>query len=340
MTQVAEKSPSHDDGLLDAYSNAVVSAVEKVKPSVVSIASGRRLARRGRSGYVQPLPHEGAEGEFVPRGMGSGVVITPDGYILTNAHVVEGSAELEVTFADGREMTATVVGADQATDIAVIRVGASGLPAAELGDSDSLKVGQLVVAVGTPHALQHTVTAGIVSAVGRTLRSRTGRLIEGVIQTDAALNPGNSGGPLVDSHGSVVGINTAILAWAQGLCFAIPSNTARWVAGLLMRDGRVRRAYMGVVAQDTLLPSGLVSRLGLPAKKGVRVEGVERGSPASHAGLRAGDILVSLGASVLGGVDGLHRALTEKIIGREVPVAVVRDEELLRLVVTPQESPE
>ncbi len=329
MTQLLEKTgalpeaPENDDlDLLDAYSRAVISAADRVRPAVVSIRSGR--GRRNRE------PGAG--------GMGSGFVITPDGYILTNAHVVESASEITAAFSDGSEKHAQVAGVDSATDIAVVRVAASGLPAAELGDSARLRTGQLVIAIGSPHALEHSVTAGVVSAVGRTLRSRTGRLIENVIQTDAALNPGNSGGPLVDSRGRVVGINTAILAWAQGLCFAVPANTARWVASLLIKEGRVRRAYLGVAAQDAPMPPATVARLGLPAKRGVRIEGVERGSPASVAGMVAGDVLVSLGSVVVEGIDALHRALTANIIGKEIPAAVVRGDELLRLVVRPADG--
>jgi S1-C subfamily serine protease len=329
MTQVLDRPAAkqgHDNGpdeagIFDAYSNAVIGAVERVSPSVVSVKTGRPTRRNTESS-----------------GVGSGVVITPDGYLVTNAHVADNAKRLHVAFADGSEHEAQVVGLDHATDVAVLRVAASALAAAPLGDSAALKVGQLVIAIGTPHALQQTVTAGIVSAVGRTLGSRTGRQIENVIQTDAALNPGNSGGPLVDSRGKVVGINTAVLAWAQGLCFAVPINTARWVASELIRVGRVRRAYLGIVAQDIPLPAAIVSDLGLPTGKAIKVLGVERGSPASSAGLQAGDVIVSIGPAAIDGIDALHRSLIAQVIGQRTPVAVVRGGALIRVAVVPVEA--
>ncbi len=322
MTQLLErpqpKVAPDDEDLLDAYSRAVTGAVERIGPSVVSIRSG---SGRGDGG-----------------GIGSGVVIASDGYVLTNAHVVEHARKLTAVFASGEEREAELAGADPATDLAVVRVVASGLPAAELGDSSKLRPGQLVVAIGTPHALEQTVTAGVISALGRTLRSRTGRLIDNVIQTDAALNPGNSGGPLVDARGRVIGVNTAVLAWAQGLCFAVPSNTARWVSGLLIRDGKVRRAFLGVAARDVPIAADTVARLGLGSGKGVRVDGVEQSSPAAGAGLQEGDVIVRLGADGIDSIDALHRALNAGVIGQDTPLAVVRQGELLTLRVRPTES--
>ncbi|MBM3956827.1 MAG: trypsin-like peptidase domain-containing protein, partial [Gemmatimonadetes bacterium] len=242
-------------------------------------------------------------------------------------------------FTDGVRVDGETVGVDPATDIAVVRLTASNLHAAELGDSAALRVGQLVIAIGHPHAFHFTVTAGVVSAVGRSLRGRAGRLIENVIQTDAALNPGNSGGPLTDSRGRVVGVNTAVIPFAQGLSFAIPINTATWVAGILIRDGRVTRGYLGISAQSVDLDPALVAKLGLPAPTGVRVADVERGSPAYASGIRPGDVLVALGESLLTDIDALHRALTKDLIGRDTPAAVIRDDALFRLLVTPAAAP-
>ena len=334
---LADRAADNSLELLDAYSKAVADAVERVKPSVVSLAAHRerRWGRGPSTGSGRGPSGEPGRGERT--GMGSGVVIAQDGYLLTNSHVVDGASELVATFADGRELPAQVVGHDPATDTGVVRVGESGLPAAELGDSDTLRQGQVVIAIGTPHALEHTVTAGIVSALGRTLRSRNGRLIENVIQTDAALNPGNSGGPLVDSRGRVVGINTAVIAWAQGLCFAVPVNTAKWVADTLIREGRVRRGYLGVSAHNAPVAPDVVARLQLPVKTGVRVAAVESGSPAAVAGIRPGDILVALDRAVLEDIGALHRALAAEVIGRQVAVAAVRDGELVRATVQPVE---
>src|SRR5438128_9445807 len=248
--------------LLDAYSQAVIRVVERVAPSVVNV-------RRGRSG-------------------GSGVIVTPDGYTLTNAHVVEGASAVDVTLSSGAEARAPVVGADAATDLAVIRIPGSGLQAAELADSDALRVSQLVIAIGDPLGLHSTVTTGVVSALGRSLRGQDGRVTENVTQTDAALNPGNSGGPLVDTHAKVIGINTAIIPMAQGICFAIPATTARLVAATLIRDGRVRRAYLGISGAATPIGRPLAAELGLANTAGIRVLDVVAGGPAERAGGRAG----------------------------------------------------
>ena len=309
---------SQDDfELLDAYSRAVIRAAESVRDAVV------RLTRPGGNGRG---------------GLGSGILISTDGHILTNSHVVEGAQQVTAAFADGSEMPGVVVGHDPATDIGVVKVDGSSRPIATLGDSSKLRVGQLVIAVGSPHALEHTVTAGVISALGRTLRSRNGRLIENVIQTDAALNPGNSGGPLVTSYGHVVGINTAVMQWAQGLSFAVPSNTAKWVAETLIEQGRVRRGFLGVSVHTVNVRDELVRKFGLPGRSGVRIAAVEKGSPAAIGGIRPGDILVAVGRDAVESTDALHRALTGEMIGRKLLVAVVRDGELLSTDVVPAES--
>ncbi|OLD51343.1 MAG: hypothetical protein AUI58_08000 [Chloroflexi bacterium 13_1_40CM_2_70_6] len=286
--------------------------VERVAPSVVNV-------RRGRAG-------------------GSGVIVTPDGYTLTNAHVVEGASAVDVTLGSGAEARAPVVGADAATDLAVIRIPGSGLQAAELADSDALRVGQLVIAIGDPLGFHSTVTTGVVSALGRSLRGSDGRVIENVIQTDAALNPGNSGGPLVDTHAKVIGINTAIIPMAQGICFAIPATTARLVAATLIRDGRVRRAYLGISGAATPIGRPLAAELGLANTAGIRVLDVVAGGPAERAGVRARDLLVSLDAVALGTLSDLQRALAADRIGRAATLALIRHGELLQLSVTPAEA--
>ena len=299
--------------LLDAYSQAVVRVVERVTPSVVNV-------RRGQSG-------------------GSGVIVTPDGYALTNAHVVEGVREVAVTLRNETEpVRAPVVGADPATDLAVVRIPRSGLPAAELAESETLRVGQLVIAIGDPLGFQSTVTTGVVSALGRSLRGNDGRLIDNVIQTDAALNPGNSGGPLVDTHAKVVGVNTAIIPMAQGVGFAIPAATARLIAGILIRDGRVRRAYLGIGAAQTPIGRQLAAELHLGATSGIRVLEVVAGGPAQRAGIVAGDLLVSLDGIGLSTLSDLQRALTGDRIGRSSDVSFVRMGELRRAAVTLAEA--
>jgi S1-C subfamily serine protease len=309
---------------LDAYSQAVVRAVDRVGPAVVSVLAVHSSWHR--------------RGEL--RGGGSGVVIAPDGYVLTNGHVVTGASAIEVTLSDGRRLPASAIGADPHTDLAVLRVAAAGLPAATLGDSGRLRVGQLVIAIGNPFGFQATVTAGVISALGRTLRAQTGRLIDNVIQTDAALNPGNSGGPLVDSRGTVVGLNTAIIAFSQGLCFAIPVNTATWVAAQLIRHGRVRRAWLGITAQAAPLGRPTVVRHRLAADRAVRVVEVAPGSPAERAGLRSGDVIVALDGAPIDSADDLQRALGAGRIGIPVPIEALRDGERLRLLVTPAETPD
>src|SRR5438270_3723293 len=298
--------------LLDAYSQAVVRVVERVTPSVVNV-------RRGQSG-------------------GSGVIVTPDGYALTNAHVVDGAQAVEVTLGSGKEARAQVVGSDPATDLAVIRIAESGLPVAELAETDSLRVGQLVIAIGDPLGFHSTVTTGVVSALGRSLSARDGRLIENVIQTDAALNPGNSGGPLVDTHAKVVGINTAIIPTAQGICFAIPAATARMVAGMLIRDGRVRRAYLGIGGAATPIGRQLANELGITNTSGIRVLEVVAGGPAQRGGLAVGDLIVDLGGAPVATPPGLQPGLGAGRLGRSVEVGYVRFGELHRTTVTTVEA--
>jgi S1-C subfamily serine protease len=311
-----------DAAVLDAYSRAVVSVVDAVGPAVVSVTIGRR-SEDGRIGAA---------------GAGSGVIVAPDGYVLTNSHVVRGAGRLEATLTDGRTLRAHLVGEDPSTDLALIRLGASDMPTAVLGRSASLRVGQLVVAIGNPLGFQSTVSAGVVSALGRAFRSRTGRLIENVIQTDVALNPGSSGGPLVDSAGRVVGINTAIIAQAQGLSFAIPIDTASWVIGELLAHGRVRRAWLGLVAHTRPLDRSQGRRLGIAGPQVVEVVSVEPGGPAARAGLVAGDWLVTLDGQATTTVDDLHRHLVATAIGVPVSVGVLRDRRTMHLSVTPTEG--
>lgn len=323
-------SEEEAEALLDSYSQAVVTVAEKVGPAVVNISAvHHRTARTPRG----PMPFEAP-------GAGSGVIIAPDGYILTNSHVVHGATRLEVVLGDGSAFPARPVGDDPATDLAVISVAAAGLPTAELGDSDRLRVGQLVIAIGNPYGFQATVTAGVVSALGRSLRSQAGRLIENMIQTDTALNPGNSGGPLVDSRGRVAGINTAIIAGAQGLCFAIPVNTARWVAGLLIKEGRVRRAFLGIAGETRSLPPRIAREQGLASPSGIGVLQVVPGSPAERAGLRPRDVIVSLEEEPMGSVDDLHRYLSRAPIGATVRVGILRDGQRLSLRAPLAPSPE
>jgi S1-C subfamily serine protease len=315
-----------DLSLLDAYSRAVVSTASLVSPSVlkIQVRGGRRESRRGRS-----EPSEGT---------GSGFVFTPDGYVITNSHVVHGAKDIRVTFASGDSVPADLVGDDPDTDLAVVKAWERDLPAVTLGDSSTLRVGQLVVAIGNPLGFQCTVTAGVVSALGRSLRSRTGRLIDDVVQTDAALNPGNSGGPLVTSSGEIVGVNTAMIPAAQGICFAIAVNTTKFVVGRLMRDGHIRRSYIGVAGQTVPLVRKLVRHHSLDSDGGVFVVSVEGGSPASRAGLRDGDIIVGFGGEPVHGLDDLHRRLTDERVGTTAELSVLRGTRMLRLAITPAEA--
>lgn len=316
--------PPKNDELLDAYSRAVVGAAERISPSVVKIDVTERMNTR--------------RGEQQAHGGGSGFIFTPDGLILTNSHVVHGATRIEVSLNDGRHFPATSIGDDPATDLAVIRIDGVGLTAALLGDSQQLRVGQLVIAVGTPYGFQYTVTAGVVSALGRSLRSQSGRLIDDVVQTDAALNPGSSGGPLVTADGRVVGVNTATIMMAQGLCFAIGINTAKFVATRLLRDGKIRRSYIGVVAQTTPLHRRLVRFHELTQESAMVVLSVENGSPAQRAGLREGDVIIGLAGKPVGGIDDFYRWLSE--IPAEVPteVSVLRRAEKITFKVVPEEA--
>jgi S1-C subfamily serine protease len=311
--------PPEDQALLDAYSRAVIDVVERVGPAVVRLD----VMKSGNERHG---------------GTGSGVVVAPDGLVLTNSHVVGGAARVNVTTVDGRSLTARAVGDDPDTDLALVRVDAPvTLPAATLGDSKLLKRGQLVIAIGNPLGFESTVTTGVVSALGRSLRARSGRLIDDVIQTDAALNPGNSGGPLVSSRGEVVGINTAVIMGAQGICFAVAANTANFVLGELVRHGRVRRAHIGIAAQQFAVSRRRRHATGLAQESAVMINSVEPGSPAERAGLAAGDIILALDGTAVTGADDLIRLLAGDKIGRTVEVEMLRNGEQRRVSVVPDE---
>jgi len=330
-----------DTEILDAYSNAVIGASEKVSASVVFIEAKKRIkaasepANPNQKKLTKP-PSEKAEADAGEKnqnqnqreensaGTGSGFIITPDGFIVTNSHVVHGADKIEVRLLDGRTFEASLIGDDPDTDLAVIRITSSGLIAAELGDSQKLRVGQLLIAIGNPFGFQCTVTAGVASALGRSIRSTSGRLIENVIQTDASLNPGNSGGPLVNSQGQVVGVNTAIIRPAQGICFAIAINTARHVAMQLMQKGKITRGYLGIGGQDVPLHRRIVRFHNLEHDAGIWVMSIAKGSPADLAGLLEGDVIVSISGVPVSGLDALHRLLTEERIGQVTPLIVIR----------------
>ncbi|MDP9148651.1 MAG: trypsin-like peptidase domain-containing protein [Myxococcota bacterium] len=302
---------------MDAYSRAVIDVVQQVGPAVISISL---MSKRG------------------PAGAGSGVVFTPDGYALTNAHVAAGAYDLELGFTDGATSQAQVIGVDHATDLAVIRSGAPVPSHATFGRSSALRVGQLVVAIGNPLGFSSTVSAGVVSALGRTMRARDGRAMEGIIQSDVALNPGNSGGPLVDSTGRVVGINTAIILGAQGISFSVPIDTAQWVVGELMTTGRVRRGWLGVAAQNRPVVRHLARSLALENRSGVEISGFDERGPAARSGLKQGDIVVGIDDRVVQGVDDIHRALQRWPIVVPLRLRVVRDRKLVELEVMPIEA--
>jgi len=310
--------PRPDDGLLDAYSQAVIRAAEDVGPSVVKIEVQRRSGERS--------------------GSGSGFIITPDGFVLTNSHVVHGANRLAVALADGRQPDAQLVGDDPHTDLAVLRVFAPQLRPVRLGESRNVRVGQLAIAIGNPYGFQCTVTAGVVSAVGRSFRADTGRLIDDVIQTDAALNPGNSGGPLVNSRGEVIGVNTAVILPAQGLCFAIAIDTAKYVAGWLIKDGRIPRSYIGVGGQNVPVARRLARHYRLAASTGVLVIALAPAGPAAYAGLRQGDVIVEFNGQPVPSIDALHKLLTADRIGVECRLTILRGSEKLDLPIKPEES--
>jgi S1-C subfamily serine protease len=303
--------PDFDRSLLDAYSQAIIGAVEQVGPAVVRVE--------------------------VKNGGGSGVLFTPDGFLLTNSHVVDRGGNVRVTLPDGRSSAAQIIGTDAITDVAVLRIGGSELPWARLADSKLVRVGQVAIAIGNPFGFHHSVTSGVVSALGRSLRSRSGRLMDDILQTDAALNPGNSGGPLVASTGDVIGLNTATIMSAQGLCFAIASNTVRFVASRLMRDGRLRRSVIGMAGQQTPVPRALARAAGIATGSGVIVASIDERGAAAAAGVREGDVVIRFDGQLITGIDDLHRLLTEERIDRAVPVAVLRSGQLVELTVTPRE---
>jgi S1-C subfamily serine protease len=309
-----------DDELLDAYSRSVIGAVDLVGPAVVKLDVATE--RRGRKGM----------------GSGSGLIFTPDGLILTNAHVVEHAAHVDVHLADGRHFEGHAIGEDRDTDIAVVRADGRDLPWRMPGDSRSLRPGQVVIAIGSPYGFQHTVTAGVVSALGRSLRGRSGRLIDNLVQTDAALNPGNSGGPLVTSRGEVVGVNTAAILGVQGISFAIPINTARHIVVQLLRDGRVRRSVIGIAGQDVEIPRRLVRALGLTQERGVGVSQVLDGGAAQLGGAMVRDVILSFGAAPVSGIDDLQRLLTDEAIGQPQQLVVIRGDDRRTLVVVPREA--
>ncbi len=328
-SQTAGTAQATDDELLDAYSRAVVGAVDTVSPSVVKIDVKKRI--------TQPTMFGRGQMREIP-GSGSGFIFTPDGFILTNSHVVHDATDIDVALSDGRHFPARVIGDDPDTDLAVIRIEAPDLVAAKIGDSGVLRVGQMVIAIGNPYGFQCTVTSGVVSAVGRSLRTSTGRLIDDVIQTDASLNPGNSGGPLVNSRGEVIGVNTAIILPAQGICFAIPSNIAKFVASSLMRDGRIRRGRLGLAGQNVDLKDDFVKSMKLSAGHGVLVVNVEKGGPAQQAGMEPGDVVIGLESQPVTNIDDLHKLLTEEMIGKPVTLTIVRRYEKKQLKVVPEES--
>jgi S1-C subfamily serine protease len=299
----------------------VTAAVAHVPPAVAHVRVERVQGRRGKQ-----------------QGTGSGLVITPDGYLVTNSHVASGASSVEVTLPDGRVAQASMVGDDPDSDLAVLKVAAADLAWCRFGDSAAVQVGQIAIALGTPYGFQHTVTAGIVSALGRSMRASTGRLLDNILQTDAALNPGNSGGPLIDTRGNVIGVNTAVILPAQGICFAIASSTAERVSVALIREGRVRRAWLGIGGQTLALPRRIVRHFDLARDSGVRIEQVEGGSPAADAGLARGDVVVALDGQPVGTIDELQRLLAAEAIGREVAMRVVRRDRVVEAAVKPIEA--
>ena len=324
---LAHSEPAED--FMDAYSRAVITAAERVSPSVVYIEVQQPVT--SRRGNAPRMPQEA-------RGSGSGFIFTPDGFILTNSHVVHAAKRIEVTVSDGHKHQADLIGDDPDTDLAVIRINAPNLVPAHLGEAQKIRVGQLVVAIGNPYGFQYSVTAGVVSALGRSLRAQSGRLMDDVIQTDAALNPGNSGGPLVNSRGEVIGVNTAMILPAQGISFATSIDTAKFVASRLIRDGKVSRSYIGLAGQNVPLPRRIVRYYDLAVESGVLVVTFEGNSPARKGGVREGDIIVGFDDHPAAGIDDLHKLLSEDRIGHKSYLVVIRGTEKLSLEVIPEES--
>jgi S1-C subfamily serine protease len=317
--------PNADEDLLDAYSRAVIGAAEKVSPSVVNIDV--RHSVKGRQRGPQDVG-----------GNGSGFIFTPDGFILTNSHVVHKASRIDVVLSDGSRHPAELAGDDPDTDLAVVRINAPNILPIHMGDSSSVRVGQLAIAIGNPYGFQCTVTAGVVSALGRSLRSNSGRLIDNIIQTDTALNPGNSGGPLVDSRGKVIGVNTAVILPAQGICFAIAIDTAKFVAGRLIKDGKITRSYIGVGGQNVPLHRRLVRHYGLSTESGILVVSVEKNSPAERSGLMEGDVIVAFDNKPTRSIDDLHKMLTGERAGTRSELTVIRRSDKLDLQIVPEES--
>jgi len=310
-----------DENIFDAYSLAVTKAVETVSPAVVNI----NIFTAGKDKQNQR------------RGSGSGFIFTPDGFILTNSHVVNKAKQIEVVLSDGRKFNADLIGNDPDTDLAVIRIDSTGITPASLGDSSKIKIGQLVIAIGNPYGFQASVTAGVVSALGRSLRANTGRLIDNVIQTDAALNPGNSGGPLVNSKGEVIGVNTAAILPAQNICFATAINTAKFIAAKLIKDGKIKRSYIGIAGQDAPIHRRIVYHYSLPSDKSIMVISIEKNSPAEKALVQTGDRIISFNSTPVTGIDDLHKMLTETQVGVKTDIKVLRGTEILDLQIIPQE---
>jgi S1-C subfamily serine protease len=319
------RAEPQDDVLLDAYSRTVTSVAKRVSEAVMHLKVEKKKGKNQN-------PNNGDSA-----GTGSGFIISSDGFVVTNSHVVNGADRIEATLQDGRAYQARLVGDDPATDLAVLQIDGSNLSSVSFGASDRLQVGQIAIAIGNPYGFQYSVTAGVVSALGRTLRTQTGRLIDDVIQTDAALNPGNSGGPLVDSTGKVIGVNTAVILPAQGLCFAVASNLAQFVVGRLILHGRVRRGYLGISAQTVTLPPKWMDALQLPTKGGIAVQQVEADGPAAQSELQTGDVIVQFEGRPVDSLDALHKSLDEGTIGRSVNLWVLRNGNLKSLGITPGE---
>ncbi|MCB9082015.1 MAG: trypsin-like peptidase domain-containing protein [Lewinellaceae bacterium] len=324
---IAGMLPNPDADLLDAYSQTVVRVARQVNEAVVQIR------------VTKPQRRSAANRRTLPYGSGSGFLISTDGLLVTNSHVVQGASSIEVHLADGRQFPGRLIGDDPASDIAVVQIDGERLSTIAFGDSDRLQVGQLAIAIGNPYGFQYSLTAGVISALGRTLRSESGRLIDDVIQTDAALNPGNSGGPLVNSRGEVIGVNTAVILPAQGLCFAVSANLAKFVVGRLILNGKVRRGYLGLAGQLVKLPARVSSQLGINQISGVLVQQMEADSPAYNAELHPGDVIIRFNQQPIASVDDLHRALDESTILQKATLQVIRDRKLVSIIVIPAELP-